>query len=301
MRPLSIKAEAQLLITSVYVLGAQLQHWERSATEPLHIYAQYGVIIRQRLSFRHQKHVQYELVQSTLEHQREKLEVLEKAEKESRRLEEALESGGRNLTASGVGSAPAQGQSVLTGQSVIGGSLYREPGQGLSDDPPAGLPRTPTKRKGGGGGYGLLSAVKHSLSGMMDVDPEATRRANIGRTRDNISQVGVDTKYEPVDRLDLTPLIRSQLEDSLQAAAQDLKYASQTLQADLDRFQRQKVADMRDMTLAIAELHREWAKAVSAGIRRRALVLKLIYRTNHAELESLGGSQAGHPGYRTSS
>jgi hypothetical protein len=231
------------------------------------------VIIRQRLSFRHQKHVQYELVQSTLEHQREKLEVLEKAEKESRRLEEALESGGRNLTASGVGSAPAQGQSVLTGQSVIGGSLYREPGQGLSDDPPAGLPRTPTKRKGGGGGYGLLSAVKHSLSGMMDVDPEATRRANIGRTRDNISQVGVETKCGLVDRLDLTPLICLQLEDSLQAAAQDLKYASQTLQADLDRFQRQKVADMRDMTLAIAELHREWAKAVSATITRRVVML----------------------------
>lgn len=104
-----------------------------------------------------------------------------------------------------------------------------------------------------------------------------------------------------VDQLDLTPLIYLQLEDSLQAAAQDLKYASQTLQADLDRFQRQKVADMRDMTLAIAELHREWAKAVSAGIRRRTLVLKLIYRTNHAELESLGGSQAGHPGYRTPS
>lgn len=171
----------------------QLQHWERSATEPLHIYAQYGHIIRQRLSFRHQKHVQYELVQSTLEHQRDKLEVLEKAEKESRRLEEALESGGRNLTASGVGQAPAQGQSVLTGQSVVGGSVYREQGQGFSgsEETPAGLPKTPTKRKGGGGGgYGLLSAVKHSLSGMMDVDPEATRRANIGRTRDNISQVG---------------------------------------------------------------------------------------------------------------
>ena len=37
--------------------------------------------------------------------------------------------------------------------------------------------------------FGLLSAVRHSLSGMMDVDPEATRRANIGKTRDNISQV----------------------------------------------------------------------------------------------------------------
>jgi sorting nexin-4 len=73
---------------------------------------------------------------------------------------------------------------------------------------------------------------------MMDVDPEATRRANIGKTRDNISQ----------------------LEDSLQASAQDLKYASTTLQADLDRFQRQKVADVRLMTIEIATLHREWCR-----------------------------------------
>jgi hypothetical protein len=59
----------------------------------------------------------------------------------------------------------------------------------------------------------------------------------------------------------------------LQAAAQDLKYASQTLQADLDRFQRQKVADMRDMTLALAEIHREWAKAVSVHASSRVSVI----------------------------
>jgi hypothetical protein len=45
------------------------------------------------------------------------------------------------------------------------------------------------KSRSGSSGFGLLSAVKHSLSGMMDVDPEATRRANIAKTRDNIAQV----------------------------------------------------------------------------------------------------------------
>lgn len=54
-----------------------------------------------------------------------------------------------------------------------------------------------------------------------------------------------------------------QLEDSLQASAQDLKYASTTLQADLDRFQRQKVADLRHMTIQLAQIHREWCKQVS--------------------------------------
>ena len=54
----------------------------------------------------------------------------------------------------------------------------------------------------------------------------------------------------------------TQLEDGLQASAQDLKYASSTIQADLDRFQRQKVADIREMCIAMARIHREWCRKV---------------------------------------
>ena len=132
-----------------------------------------------------------------MDSKREKLEGYEKAEKESRRLEEALESGGKNLTASTSNlNPPAQGQSVLTGQSMIGGSVYRESGA----EEGSTSPRTVGRKKAGGGGYGLLSAVKHSLSGMMDVDPEATRRANIGKTRDNISQVRLTLHVTRQDR-----------------------------------------------------------------------------------------------------
>lgn len=150
--------------------AALLQAWERSVTEPLHVYAQFAQIIRQRLAFRHQKHVQYELVQDTLEQQRDKLEELEKAEAEARRLEDALESGGRGLT----------------------GSMVRS-----EEEVRAERERQAERRRkatGGGGGYGFLSALKHSVSGMMDVDPEATRRANIGKTRDNITQVGAEPR-----------------------------------------------------------------------------------------------------------
>jgi len=73
---------------------------------------------------------------------------------------------------------------------------------------------------------------------MMDVDPETSRRNNISKTRDAISQ----------------------LEDAQHASAQDLKYASSTIQADLDRFQRMKVADTREMTIAMAKIHREWCR-----------------------------------------
>lgn len=66
-----------------------------------------------------------------------------------------------------------------------------------------------------------------------------------------------------VHTLKLIVSVTVKLEDSLQASAQDLKYASQTLQADLDRFQRQKVADLRDLAIHLAEIHRDWAKTVS--------------------------------------
>lgn len=45
-------------------------------------------------------------------------------------------------------------------------------------------------------------------------------------------------------------------------SGQDVKYASQMIQADLDRFQRQKVADVRSMSIALATAHRDWCKQV---------------------------------------
>lgn len=134
------------------------------------MYSQFAQLIRSRLSFRHQKHVQYELVQEALENQRDKLELLEAAERESRRLEQALERGGRisSTSPNAAGSPP---------------TLERS----LPAENEAAVPRPAPRRAQAS--FGLLSAVKHSLSGMMDVDPESTRRTNIGKTRDNISQV----------------------------------------------------------------------------------------------------------------
>jgi hypothetical protein len=146
---------------------SQLQAWERTTTEPLHIYSQFAALIRSRLSFRHQKHVQYELVQEALETQKDKLELLENAEREARRLEEALERGGRGLSTSTT--MDEEEQRTMR-------EAERERAERMAS-------------RARGQGFGLLSAVKHSLSGMMDVDPEATRRTNIGKTRDNISQV----------------------------------------------------------------------------------------------------------------
>jgi hypothetical protein len=144
----------------------QLQAWERTTTEPLQIYAQFAALIRSRLSFRHQKHVQYELVQEALENQRDKLALLENSEREARRLDDALERGGR------LGSPAVDGEE-----------------QARETEAARERERDSERVARKSNGFGLMAAVKHSISGMMDVDPEATRRANIAKTRDNISQV----------------------------------------------------------------------------------------------------------------
>jgi len=102
--------------------------------------------------------------------------------------------------------------------------------------PPHPASGPPPRRTGSG--MGLLNALSYTLHGMMDVDPETARRNGISKTRETISQ----------------------LEDAVHLTAQDLKYSSSTIQADLDRFQRQKVADIREMCLAMARSHRDWCK-----------------------------------------
>ncbi|KAG8808202.1 Sorting nexin, cytoplasm-to-vacuole targeting pathway/endosomal sorting [Serendipita sp. 401] len=89
---------------------------------------------------------------------------------------------------------------------------------------------------------------------MMDVDPETARRNNMSKTKESISQ----------------------LEDALHISTQDLKYTSATIQADLDRFQRQKVADMREMCISMARIHKEWCrKNLDAWEEARAEILKI--------------------------
>ena len=75
------------------------------------------------------------------------------------------------------------------------------------------------------------------------------------------------------------------MEDALHLSAQDLKYASSTIQADLDRFQRQKVADLREMAISMARTHREWCKKV------RVFVLSKPIAENRGRTWRLGRKQ----------
>ncbi|KAF9511391.1 hypothetical protein BS47DRAFT_1377211 [Hydnum rufescens UP504] len=228
-------------IDTTYISTARLlQDLEQTWTEPLHEYSQFAEIIKKLLLYRHQKHIQYEMTLDTLDLKREALEELEKSEAEARRLESALAAAGvRTKGASSLSqSQPALGSVGSRTEAIDDEPEYNGVERNGVPEPLPPPPLSSARRTKSMGG-GLLSALSHSLQGMMDVDPEAARRNAISKTRDAISH----------------------LEDAQHLSAQDLKYASSTIQADLDRFQRQKVADLREMALAMARIHRDWCQA----------------------------------------
>ncbi|GAA5833022.1 hypothetical protein JCM11251_006482 [Rhodosporidiobolus azoricus] len=214
--------------------NTMLGHWEQEFTEPLQEYTQFSNIIKGLLKYRHNKHLQYEAARELLENKRSHLEDLERSELEVQRLEKALErvrvindEGGSERAVSPAGGAsPTESSGVQAA-----GSAPLPP---LPSSSSMQLPPQPPRRSGGG----LFSALSHSVKGLVDSDPEATRRNSIGKTREQINQ----------------------LDGAIKALTSDLRFASATIQGDLDRFQRQKVGDIREMCLDFSRFHKEWAE-----------------------------------------
>ena len=187
-----------------------------------------------------------------LESKREKLEELEKSEREAQRLSAALSRG--RIGGIGSPSSPraAEGEDAVTAEEGT------PPQPSESYLPPHPGPN-PARRKTAAPGMGLLNALSYTLHGMMDVDPETARRNGITKTRETIASVSLILHIRVI--ISLTKCC--QLDEGLQLSVQDLKYANTTIQGDLDRFQRQKVADLREMAISMARSHRDWCKKVS--------------------------------------
>ncbi|UZJ53161.1 hypothetical protein CBS101457_002481 [Exobasidium rhododendri] len=141
------------------------------------------------------------------------------------------------------------GGSAFSGpQSRLNHSTNRP--SGLSGAVNAGRSSLQTRRTAGSGGGagshqsagssggGILGALSSTFHSVMDVDPETTRRNTISRLKDNCAQ----------------------LEEALELTENDLRFATLSIQADLDRFQRQKVKDLREMALNFAKVHREFCR-----------------------------------------
>lgn len=229
-----------------------LARWERDVSEPLHEYTQYAKILQATLQWRHLKHQQLELARDDLAAKQQQLADLEHIEAEYARLSSAMEIGGGGLDARRP--AAPQPAPAPTHASVYGRAAEEAEDGGASPRAapapaaPAAAARTlpPPRRKG------MLGSLSQALQNMMDVDPDKTRQNTISRLREDVML----------------------LTEGVQLAERDLEDATDTIQASLDRFQRLKVADVRQLLLEAARAQRDLCRSNLSAWQRA-----------HAELE----------------
>ncbi|KAK7205483.1 autophagy protein Atg20 [Myxozyma melibiosi] len=248
-----------------------------SFAEPLGESAQFAAVVRSVLKYRHQKALQFEMTLNSLALKRNILAGLERTEMESQRINDYLLH--RDLIPEDVASpiasvpdvpldseeianAPSTDAyaSAVTEEEVVNGTALAEaaPAAAAAADesgtvlrpmvdeesfPPTHAdstmlsPPRPAKR-GNGFKFPGIGKLSDAIHGIVDVDPEATRRNNIGKTKEEIHI----------------------FEQALGVADSDLKQASESVKADLARYQKTKEQDLRRIMIAYAKCHVVWAR-----------------------------------------
>ncbi|KAF3171080.1 Sorting nexin, cytoplasm-to-vacuole targeting pathway/endosomal sorting [Orbilia oligospora] len=245
-------------------------------TEPIRESAQFAGVVRNVLKYRMMKRVQEEITRDELAKAKMKLEQLEKSELEARRIEHYLAGSGvaappsveaqrRNsessLNQQQQGGGGGGGGSRSSGDSDAGSVDSDFPPTHSSPMPPpistTPVPYPQGPQQGGAGGVSpqhrkassfsnplsypvskIFGKLTHAVSGIVDADPETTRRNNIGKTRETLVQ----------------------LEAALQVSGRDVEEAGKSVLADLHRFQAEKEEDMKKLMVNFAKCQIEWAK-----------------------------------------
>ncbi|VZH88308.1 unnamed protein product [Fusarium fujikuroi] len=224
-----------------------------SFAEPMREHAQFAGVVRSVLKYRVLKRVQQDLTSEELNKKRALLDQLEQSEAEARRIENYL-SGSQQISPPPKRSAslkePSSHQRRDGGQDdteSIDSDFPGAHGDFSSHTPSAsqGLPErstsAPSHKKMPSGNSitnKIFGPIRHAVQGVVDVDPERTRRDLIGKTRESIGQ----------------------LEQAQVVSERDVKEASASVLKDMKRFQKDKEDDLRRYMLAYAQSQIEWAK-----------------------------------------
>lgn len=211
-----------------------------SFAEPMRESAQFAGVVRSVLRYRVLKRVQQEMTRDELDKKRSLLSNLEKSEEESKRLDAYLSQSTSNLPRRSTSSASASARSTAETSTT---KSQQEETQSIDSDfppthgdtpssppsasygPPAGNPASPTHKKTQSGNFvtnKIFGSFRHAVNGFVDSDPERTRRDQMGKTKDSLSQ----------------------LEQALQVSEKDVKDATQGVMRDLKRFQKEKEDDL---------------------------------------------------------
>lgn len=189
-------------VDSSYIATEELARVLSSGfAEPLRESAQFAGVVRGVLKYRVMKRLQEEMCREQLAQKRQQLEALEQSEQEARRIESYLH-GGISSTERNSGEAAHDRDDV---ESLDSADF--PPTHGEAASPPSTSPKRSLSTKGsapnksaashkksqsfGGGSFPgkIFGRLSYAVHGIVDVDPETTRRNNIGKTRETITQV----------------------------------------------------------------------------------------------------------------
>jgi hypothetical protein len=242
-------------VDSTYIATAELSSsLSASFAEPMRESAQFAGVVRSVLRYRVLKRIQEEMTRDELEKKRALLESLERSEAEAKRLEQ-------HLSGTGGHGAPARNRAASNSSQRSSGPERRPEEDAASidsdfppthgDHPPSATqgapestsPSSPHKKSPSGNFVAnkLFGPITHAFRGMADVDPERTRRDQIGKTRESLEQVSCRL----VDWFIFNVLTCMQLEQAIKVAEKDTKDASSGVLKDLKRFQEEKENDLR--------------------------------------------------------
>ncbi|KAL4785392.1 sorting nexin-41 [Aspergillus varians] len=223
--------------------------------EPMRESAQFASVVRSVLRYRVLKRVQEDMTRDELAKKRTLLESLERSEQEAKRIEQYLNRTSphaptkqRSLSTSSVASNQT-GVETESRPSEDTASIdsdfpptHAEPSAAPAQRyPDSGQVPPPAHRKTSSGTFvanKIFGRISHAVHGFVDVDPERTRRDQIGKTKESLVQ----------------------LEQALGVSERDVQDASAGVLQDLKRFQKDKEADFRRYMVAYARCHLDWAR-----------------------------------------
>lgn len=195
-----------------------------SFAEPMRESAQFASVVRSVLKYRVLKRVQEEMTRDELAKKKALLDSLERSEMEAKRIEQYL-----NRTSPPT-AAPRPQRSLSTSSSRSGeGDEERETRPSSAEDtasidsdfppthgesttaaspsqlasqrrPDLSAASSPAHRKTSSGNFvtnKIFGRISHAVHGFVDVDPERTRRDQIGKTKESLVQVRFASRNMP--------------------------------------------------------------------------------------------------------
>jgi len=206
-----------------------------SFAEPMRESAQFATVVRQVLRYRVLKRVQQEMTNDELQKKRQLIATLESSETEAKRIDQYLSS-------SGTANLPRRSNSSARDPPLHRRENSQDDNASIDSDfppthgghaPPSATQGAPQNeessaahRKSSSGNFitnRIFGRISHAVHGVVDADPERTRRDLMTKTKEGISQ----------------------FEQAKQVSEQDVKDASAAILKDLKRFQAEKEDDLK--------------------------------------------------------